>query len=383
MAGSSTWMSSTACLVAMAAISFGVGISRRIEGELERAFGPRPDRDALDVELGGGTGEVDMEPPFGQNAGAQARERAVGEQASLADDDDALGQRLDVVHVVRRQQHGHALLAVEPPHELAHGELRGRIEADGRLVEEQDRGIVQQGGGELRPHALAERELAHRLGQQPLEPQHGHELVASAAIVRRRHAVDVGQQIEAVDHRQVPPELAALAEHHADARDMAHAVLVRHEAADLDPAARRPQDAGQDLDGRRLAGAVGADEGQQLAGLETERDIDQGVDLAPTPAHEAAQRAGQARRAFGNAIGLGQRLDEDLGHGAGPPVGRKGRGTYAAAVAGSSIHADRSNSFVREWTYVPSCQRSSGSTSSALIGLLGRPRFNRAPGRRS
>ena len=119
-------------------------------------------------------------------------ERAVGEQAALADDDDALGQRLDVVHVVGREQHGHALLAVEPPHELAHGELRRRIEADRRLVEEQDRGIVQQGRGELRAHALAERELAHRLVEQRLEPQHGHELVASAAIALGLDAIDVG-----------------------------------------------------------------------------------------------------------------------------------------------------------------------------------------------
>ena len=271
-----------------------------------------------------------------QNAGPQALERAVGQQAALADDDDALGQRLDVVHVVGRQQHGHALLAVEPPHEVAHRELRRRIEPDGRLVEEQDRGIVQQGGGELRAHALAERELAHRLVEQRLEPQHGHELVAPAAIARGLDAVDVGQQIEAVDHRQVPPELGALAEHHADARHVAHAVLVRHQAVHLDPAAGRPQDARQDLHGRGLARAVGADEGQQLAGFEAERDVDQGMDLAPAPAHEAAQCAGETWRAFSDAIGLGQRLDEDLGHGDRPPVVGKGAGTYAVSATKST-----------------------------------------------
>src|SRR6185312_14083143 len=51
---------------------------------------------------------------LGKHAGAQARERAVGEHAALADDDDALGQRLDVLHVVGREQNGHALLTVEP-----------------------------------------------------------------------------------------------------------------------------------------------------------------------------------------------------------------------------------------------------------------------------
>ena len=41
---------------------------RRVEGELERAFGTRPDRDALHLELGRGTFEVDVEPTFGENA---------------------------------------------------------------------------------------------------------------------------------------------------------------------------------------------------------------------------------------------------------------------------------------------------------------------------
>ena len=223
----------------MAAISFGVGIfagSKASSSERSRA---RPDRDARHLELGRRAGKVDVEPPFGEHAGAQALERPVGQQAPLADDDDALGQRLDVVHVVGREQHRHALLAVEPSHEVAHGELGRRVETDGRLVEEQDRGIVQQRRGELRAHALAERELAHRLVEQRLEPQHGHELVAPAAIARGLDAVDVGQQIEAVDHRQVPPELAALAEHHADARHVAHAVLVGHQAIHLDAAAGR------------------------------------------------------------------------------------------------------------------------------------------------
>jgi hypothetical protein len=159
--------------------------------------------------------------------------------------------------------------------------------------------------------------------KQRLEPQHSHQLVASAAIGRRLDAVDVGQQVEAIEHRQVPPELVALAEHHADARHMAYPVLVRHQASHLDPAAGRPQDADRIFTVVDRP-PVGADEGQQLAGLEAERDVDQGTDLAPAPAHEAAQRAGETRRAFGDAIGLGQRLDEDLGHGRSAGC-RKGR----------------------------------------------------------
>ena len=69
---------------------------------------------------------------------------------------------------------------------------------------------MQRGGGEFRPHALAEQELAHGLVEQRPEPQHGHELVAPAALAVGFDAVDAGQQVEAIDQRQVPPELAAL-----------------------------------------------------------------------------------------------------------------------------------------------------------------------------
>src|SRR5690242_4699726 len=95
---------------------------------------------------------------------------------------------------------------------------------------------------------------------------------------------------------------------------MADAILIGNEPADFHTAAGRPQDARQDLHGGRLAGAVGPDEGQQLAGLEAERDVDQRLDRPPLPAHEATQRPGEARRALGNTIGLGQRLDDDLRH---------------------------------------------------------------------
>ena len=69
---------------------------------------------------------------------------------------------------------------------------------------------MEQGCCELGTHALAERELADRLGQQRLESQQGDELVAATTIALGRYPVDVGQKIEAVEDGQVPPELAAL-----------------------------------------------------------------------------------------------------------------------------------------------------------------------------
>ena len=338
-------MSSTACSAAMAAINLAAGILAGSKASSsERPLRARTSTPGMS-RAGASCAKSTQSRRSAKTPERRLVERAVGEQAALADDDDPFRQRLDVVHVVGREQHGHVLLAVETLHEIANGKLRRRIEADRRFVEEQDLGIMEQGCRELGAHALAERELADGLGQQRFEAQQGHELVAPATIALGRDPVDVGQQIEAVEDRQVPPELAALAEHHADPGHMAETILVGHEASDFDPPAGRPQDPRQDLDGRRLARAVRPDEGEQLAGLEAEGEVDQRLHLAPTPAHEAAQRTGKARRAFGDAIGLGQRLNQDLGHdgarrfvekGA-EPMGRQAPGQAAAAPGRGAV----------------------------------------------
>ena len=133
-------------------------------------------------------------------------------------------------------------------------------------------GSCKQRRADLGAHPLAERELPHRLVEQALELQQADELVAGRTVAGGLDPIDGGEEVEALDHRQVPPELGALAEHHADARHMADAVLVGDEAVDHHLARRRPQDAGEDLDRGRLPRPVRADEAQQLAGLEREAD---------------------------------------------------------------------------------------------------------------
>ena len=43
------------------------------------------------------------------------------------------------------------------------------VQADGRLVEQQELGLMQQGGDQLHFHALAQRQLADRLARQLLD----------------------------------------------------------------------------------------------------------------------------------------------------------------------------------------------------------------------
>ncbi len=296
----------------------------RIEGQgLTAAFLGDQGR-ALDRQGRSVSREVDHQPPLAGGVGAQGLEARVAQHDAVADHDHPLGQGLDVMHVVGGQDDRDALLAVQRADELPHRQLGRGVQSDGRLVQEQQAGTVQHRRGDLAAHPLAERELTHRRAQQMLDPQKADHPVAAAAIGGLGHAVDVAQQVEAFGHRKVPPELGALAEHHPDPRHMRDPVAPGHKAADIADAGIGRQDAGKDLDGRRLAGAVRPDEAQQFAGLQRETDALQRLDGAVSAMEQSLDRTQGSGLALGDPIGLAQVFDPDLGH-VGAPLARCGR----------------------------------------------------------
>lgn len=84
-----------------------------------------------------GVGIVDGIPLFSQ----------VDDQSSLA-----RAEGLDVVHIVRGEDNGHPVFAVESLDKVANREFRDGIEPDGGFVEEQDRWPVHTG---MRPGRIA------------------------------------------------------------------------------------------------------------------------------------------------------------------------------------------------------------------------------------
>ncbi len=80
-----------------------------------------------------------------------------------------------------------------------------------------------------------------------------------------RHAIEMPQQAQRVDERQIPPELGALAEDDADAPRQFAALAHRIESGHAHTALAGNENAGKHLDGRTFARAVRPDQADHLA----------------------------------------------------------------------------------------------------------------------
>jgi hypothetical protein len=81
---------------------------------------------------------------------------AARDDASRADHDDVVGDELDLVQQVRGQQDGAAAVGVVPE-QVAHPPGTGRVQAVVRLVEDQHRGVADEGDRDAEPLAHPER----------------------------------------------------------------------------------------------------------------------------------------------------------------------------------------------------------------------------------
>ena len=119
-----------------------------------------------------------------------------------------------------------------------------------------------------------------------------------------RDVPDHALPLEAGRDRLVPPELRPLPENHAYASDVADPVLHGVHAQATDRAGGRRQHAGEELDRRGLARAVGAGVGDDLAMADREVDPPQRVDLADDRAEEVPEHVADLLRALPLVEGL-------------------------------------------------------------------------------
>ena len=199
--------------------------------------------------------------------------RALGDDRAVHDHPDAIGQVLGLVHVVRGQQHrrsGGAQVAHHVPGLAA----RRRVEARRGLVQEQQLRVAGEGDRHVEAALLAAGELAHALIALPAQPDELDDLVERAGV-----RIVAAVLLDRLGHLEVGLDASGL-QHDAD--PLAEGVLaprrVVTEHAHL--AAVALAMALKDLDGGRLAGAVGAEQRVDLAARDLEVDAAHGLDRA-------------------------------------------------------------------------------------------------------
>ena len=232
--------------------------------------------------LGRAVGEPDLEVRLA-DLGLQRRRRALGDDLAAGDDPDPVGELVGLLEVLGGEEDGRAL-AVERRDLLPDRLAADRVEAGGRLVEEQHLRLVDERRGEVEAPAHAARVGADAaVGGLRSSPTRSISASPRRSASRADQAVQRRLQADqlAAGHQRVERRLLQRdADRAADVGGVGDDVV----AGDPGAAAGRAQQRGQHPHGGRLAGAVGAEEGVDLAVGDLEVDAVDG----PDPARELA-----------------------------------------------------------------------------------------------
>src|SRR5262245_25299487 len=214
---------------------------------------------------------------------------------------------------MRGQEDGPGRILLHPlADELADVPGRGHVQAQSRLVEEEDLRIGDEPAAEVHLLPLTRREVADpacRLVGHGEQVQHPIGAVANELV---RNPVDAGEHPEVFAHGQdaVPARLTP--RDHVDAR--AQLVLPgRHvEPVHAGPAGGRGEERRQDLDECGLAGPVRAQQAEQFTGADPQVNSVEGGKLGGSVVFFLAEPAAPTIAAVGAGQVLG--ADRQLGH---------------------------------------------------------------------
>ena len=217
---------------------------------------------------------------------------------------------------VARDEHGH--LAAQRADEVADAEDLVRVEADGRFVQDDDARFGEQRVGD--PDALAEA-----LGELPDQAAGGaagevaviHDLADAFVHARGVHVLEAGAEREVFLDAKVLGQGVVL--RHVRQVALGAGRIERHgDAPDRRAAGGAGHGAGKDAHGGRLAGAVRAQEADDLAGRHAEAQVFHGrqgaVALGQLFRHDGGFREG---RGFVHGSSSGR-----MGDGSSAPCGR-------------------------------------------------------------
>ena len=202
----------------------------------------------------GAAGVGHAHPEAGHALTEQVLDAPRGQQPALPQDAHRVADLLDLGEDVRAQQDRGPGLA-ELADEVADLADPGRVEAVGGLVEDEQVGLLHQGRRDrqalLHPQRVGVDVLAGAVGQAHLGQRGGDLLAGDAA--------GAGEEQEVLARREAGHEPRLLDQRAHAADDLGQAVGDRP-VEEPDLAAGGPGEAEQHLQGRGLAGAVGAEE---------------------------------------------------------------------------------------------------------------------------
>ncbi len=269
-------------------------------GRLGHRADPRPVADGA----ADGAGVVGAEPNHvAAQVGLQRRRRVERDHLAVVDDGDTVTERVGLLHVVGRQHDGDAGLAVQACDVLADGLSRAGVEADGRFVEKEDGGFVEQPAGEFQPAGHPAGVLADRLVAVGGEVHQVEDRLDALAPVLATHPVQPAVEPEVLEAGELLVEGGFL-EDDADTRPDRAGCVADVVAGDAGGPLARPEEGTQGVDERRLAGAVRPQQAQYLALGDRDRDVVDGDQVTVAPrepvdfdgVHSSAQRAGRLCR---------------------------------------------------------------------------------------
>src|SRR6185312_5591883 len=232
---------------------------------------------------------------------------------------------LGFVHVVRRDEHGRAAVRRLVDHlpELPTGDW---VDAARRLVEQHDLRLVQQRNRKGELLLPAERQRANELALGVREAETVEDALGPIANLGGLKIVDAAVELDVLAHGEVVVEREALA--HVPDVALDRLRFAEHVVSgDRRFAARRREETGEHADGRRLAGAVRAEEAEHLARTHVEGDVIDG--------REAAERARELLR----ANGVGHAAPRAI---ASSPSGAPIRSMNASSIVGAALETSAS-----------------------------------------
>ena len=202
--------------------------------------------------------------------GFQRLRRSLGDDPAAVDDPDVVGELVGLLQVLGGEEDGGAFV-VQPPHLLPDRLAADRVEAGGRLVEEEDARLVDQRRGKveapLHPARVGADPAVGGGGEvDPLQ-----QVIGAPAALRGGDALQRRLQADqlAAGHQRVERRFLE-----GDADRPAHRPRFLDHVVPGDGGAPAgwQQQRRQHPHGRRLAGAVGAEEAVDLARLDLEVD---------------------------------------------------------------------------------------------------------------